>query len=128
VEPEGFDDMARSLASGAAVRNARTSGSVCDAILTPSPGRLTLPILAARAGPGIAVSDEQALQAVALAWAHLKIVVEPGGAVALAAALFRPEAFMGDTVIAVATGGNVDAVVFARALACLGPDGALRPG
>jgi len=63
------------------------------------------------------VSDDEAMKAVALAFAHLKIVVEPGGAVALAAALFRGDQISGDDVIAVATGGNVDAPVFARALA-----------
>lgn len=117
AEPAGFDDMARSLASGVRARNAQPSGSVCDAIVTPTPGDLTLPVLTRLAGPGLVVSDDEALRAVALAFAHLKIVVEPGGAVALAAALFRGDQIGGDDVIAVATGGNVDAPVFARALA-----------
>ena len=116
AEPAGFDDMARSLATGVRARNARPSGSVCDAIVTPTPGDLTLPVLTRLAGPGLVVSDDEAMQAVALAFAHLKIVVEPGGAVALAAALFRGDQIAGDDVIAVATGGNVDAPVFARAL------------
>ncbi|WP_149587796.1 threonine ammonia-lyase [Tabrizicola flagellatus] len=113
-EPEGFDDMARSLASGRAERNAASSGSICDAILTPAPGALTLPVLSRLAGPGLAVSDEQALQAMVLAFTHLRIVLEPGGAVALAAALFAKD--LPATVIAVATGGNVDPALFARAL------------
>lgn len=113
-EPEGFDDMARSLASGRAVRNAAASGSICDAILTPTPGALTLPVLSRLAGPGLAVSDEQALKAMVLAFTHLRIVLEPGGAVALAAALFAAD--LPDTVIAVATGGNVDPALFAQAL------------
>jgi len=117
AEPEGFDDMARSLATGIRARNAHPSGSVCDAIVTPTPGDLTLPVLTRLAGPGLVVSDDEAMKAVALAFAHLKIVVEPGGAVALAAALFRGDQISGDDVIAVATGGNVDAPVFARALA-----------
>jgi threonine dehydratase len=117
AEPAGFDDMARSLATGVRARNSQPSGSVCDAIVTPTPGDLTLPVLARLAGPGLVVSDDQAMQAVALAFAHLKIVVEPGGAVALAAALFCGDQISGDDVIAVATGGNVDAPVFARALA-----------
>ena len=117
AEPAGFDDMARSLASGVRARNASPSGSVCDAIVTPTPGDMTLPVLTRLAGPGLVVSDDEALRAVALAFAHLKIVVEPGGAVALAAALFRGDQIQGDDVIAVATGGNVDAPVFARALA-----------
>lgn len=115
VEPAGFDDMARSLAAGERLRNPAASGSVCDAILTPMPGELTFPILQRLAGPGLVVSDDQALAAVALAFTHLRIVLEPGGAVALAAALFAPD--MPDTVIAVATGGNVDPATFAAALA-----------
>jgi threonine dehydratase len=114
VEPAGFDDMARSLAAGRRVANPSATGSICDAILTPMPGALTFPVLAARAGPGLTVSDDEALQAMALAFTHLRIVLEPGGAVALAAALFRP----GGTgpVVAVASGGNVDPALFAEAL------------
>ncbi len=116
VEPEGFDDMARSLAAGRILRNARLSGTICDAIMTPQPGEITFPILSRLAGPGIAVSDGDALKAMAAAARHLKIVLEPGGAVALAAALFHPQTLTGDTVICVASGGNVDADMFARAL------------
>jgi threonine dehydratase len=114
VEPEGFDDVARSLVAGSRQTNNRMSGSICDAIVTPSPGVLTFPILQAHCGPGMAVPDADALRAMALAFLRLKIVVEPGGAVALAAALFHAE---GDgDVIAVASGGNVDPAIFARAL------------
>ena len=116
-EPSGFDDVTRSLASGTVQRNAALSGSICDAIITPQPGDITFPILKRLCGPGLVVTDAEAMQAVALAFARLKIVLEPGGAVALAAALFRPEQVQGDAVIAVATGGNVDADVFAQ---CLG--------
>jgi threonine dehydratase len=118
-EPEGFDDTARSLAAGSPQRNAALSGSICDAIVTPEPGRLTFPVLQRLAGPGLVVSDDEALRAMALAWQRLKIVLEPGGAVALAAALFRPGALAGDAVVCVASGGNVDRPVFARALATL---------
>lgn len=114
AEPEGFDDMARSLISGRAERNAAATGSVCDAILTPSPGELTLPILRHLAGAGLVVSDDQALRAMALAFAHLRIVLEPGGAVALAAALFATD--LPETVICTASGGNVDPVLFADVL------------
>lgn len=114
VEPAGFDDMARSLASGMPQRNPSATGSVCDAILTPAPGRLTLPVLRRLAGPGLAVTDDQALRAVALAFTHLRIVAEPGGAVALAAALFAPG--LGDTVICTISGGNVDPGLFAETL------------
>lgn len=118
-EPEGFDDTARSLAAGTPQRNARMEGSICDAIVTPEPGKITFPILQRLAGPGLVVSDEQALRAMALAWQRLKIVLEPGGAVALAAALFLPDAVQGDAVICTASGGNVDTPVFERALALL---------
>jgi len=114
AEPAGFDDMARSLASGRRERNPTTTGSICDAILTPSPGELTFPILQRLAGPGAVVTDDEALRAMALAFTHLRIVLEPGGAVALAAALFGEN--LPDTVIAVATGGNVAPATFARAL------------
>jgi threonine dehydratase len=116
VEPEGFDDVARSLASGGIERNNRTSGSLCDAIITPAPGRLTFPIMQRLCGSGVVVSEDQALQAMVLAFSRLKIVVEPGGAVALAAALFHPDQSEGDAVIATASGGNVDADVFRAAL------------
>lgn len=123
VEPVGFDDMARSLAAGERLSNIAASGSICDAILTNAPGELTFPVLGRLAGPGLVVTDDQALRAVAIAYERLKLVLEPGGAVALAAALFQTDAFEGDAVIAVATGGNVDADVFQRALATHPPSG-----
>jgi threonine dehydratase len=117
VEPAGFDDMARSLAAGTRQRNPHATGSVCDAILTPAPGELTFPILQRLAGPGITVCDDQALEAMALAFGHLRIVLEPGGAVALAAALFANST---DPVIRVASGGNADPALFRDALARFG--------
>ncbi|MDO6584448.1 threonine/serine dehydratase [Salipiger sp. 1_MG-2023] len=116
AEPEGFDDAARSLASGKIERNARLSGNICDAIITPQPGNLTFPIMKRLCGPGLAVSEDEALRAMALAFRHLKIVAEPGGAVALAAALFRGADIEGDAVICTVSGGNVDPAIFARAL------------
>jgi threonine dehydratase len=113
-EPAGFDDVARSLAAGSVQRNAQASGSICDAIVTPHPGALTFPILQRLCGPGLVVTDDEALQAMALAFAHLRIVIEPGGAVALAAALFRSD--LPDTVICTASGGNVDPSLFADVL------------
>ena len=114
VEPEGFDDVARSLAAGAIQINNRKSGSICDAIVTPSPGKITFPIMQALCGPGYAVSDDDAMRAMAAAFNRLKIVLEPGGAVALAAAMFHAES--GKDLIVVASGGNVDAAVFREAL------------
>ena len=117
VEPEGFDDTARSLAAGAIQRNAVAFGSICDAIVTPEPGKITFPILQRLCGPGLVVTDAEALTAMALAFAHLRIVVEPGGAVALAAAIFRQD--LPDTVICTASGGNVDPKTYRMALSHL---------
>ncbi|MGW9231675.1 threonine ammonia-lyase [Pseudorhizobium sp. NPDC055634] len=114
-EPVGFDDFARSLEAGSIQRNASQTGSICDAIVTPQPGNLTFPILSRLAGSGIAVSDDEALQAAVLAFTRLKIAVEPGGAVALAAALFHGES-LGDTVVVIASGGNIDSDVLAEAI------------
>ena len=117
VEPEGFDDVKRSLETGAIQSNDRMSGSICDAIVTPAPGQLTFPVMQRLCGPGLAVSDDDALRAVAAAFTHLRIVAEPGGAVALAAALFHPEMRGSDRpVIVTVSGGNVDAALFAEIL------------
>ena len=123
VEPAGFDDVARSLAAGAIQRNNAQSGNICDAILTPAPGELTFPILNRLCGPGIAVPEDDALRAMAAAFSRLRIVLEPGGAVALAAALYHHGAVEGDAVIAVASGGNVDSALLIKALSDHG-DGA----
>ena len=120
VEPEGFDDVARSLEAGAIRRNARLTGSLCDAIITPQPGDITFPIMAAHCGPGLTVSEEASLRAMAEAWKRLKIVIEPGGAVALAAALTAGAALEGDAVVAVVSGGNADPALFAEVLTRFG--------
>ncbi len=116
VEPKGFDDVCRSLISGQIERNPTTLGSLCDAIVTLSPGQLTFPIMQRLCHAGITVTEEQALHAMQLAHDRLKITIEPGGAVALAAALFDGDQTSTDCVIAVASGGNVDRDVFERAL------------
>lgn len=116
VEPEGFDDVARSLASGKIERNARMTGTICDAIVTPSPGEITFPILSRLCGPGIAVSEDEAMAAMAAAFNRLHIVLEPGGAVALAAALYRAGEVAGEAVIVVASGGNVDPAIHRKAM------------
>ncbi len=115
-EPEGFDDVKRSLATGRIQNNAASSGNICDAILTPQPGQITFPILKRLCGPGFSVTEEEAMRAMALAFLRLKIVLEPGGAVSLAAALFRSDEIKGDAVIVVASGGNTDPEVFGKAL------------
>ena len=120
-EPVGFDDVIRSLKSGHIVQNPTQIGSICDAIVTPSPGTLTFPIMARLCQPGLAVSDADCLRAMAQAYLRLKIVVEPGAAVALAAALFHAADLPKGDLIVVASGGNVDADLFMRALATLPP-------
>lgn len=120
VEPEGFDDVNRSLRSGVIETNAAATGSICDAIVTPSPGELTFPILQRLCSPGFAIREDETLRAMALVFERLKLVAEPGGAVALAAALFRPDDIAGDVVICTISGGNVDKSVFERALSTAG--------
>jgi threonine dehydratase len=117
VEPEGFDDTARSLAAGHPVTVEPSGTSVCDALLVARPGDLTFSINRRLLAGALAVSDTEALAAVAFAFRHLKLVLEPGGAVALAAALTGKRDLNGRTTLVVATGGNVDPAVFARALA-----------
>ena len=113
-EPEGFDDVARSLSSGNIEVNQQAGGSICDAIVTPSPGSITFPILKRLCGSGLVVSDNDTLKAMKLAFERLKIVIEPGGAAALAAALFHSSS--NKDVVVVATGGNVDPTIFERAI------------
>ena len=116
VEPEAFDDVTRSLASGKIERNAQSAGGLCDAIITQQPGDLTFPIMHRLCGPGLVVSEDDAQRAMAQAFSRLKLVAEPGGAVALAAALYHGASLNSDTVIVTISGGNVDRAVFQAAL------------
>jgi threonine dehydratase len=116
VEPAGFDKMARSLESGEAQKNERLTGSIMDALMAASPGRLTLATLKGHGVQGLSASDEEALDAMAVAFRTLKLVVEPGGAAALAALLAKKIDLSGKTVAVVCSGGNVDPAMFARAL------------
>ena len=116
VEPEGFDDYGRSLAAGRRVRNQVQSGSLCDALLTPIPGEMTFAINQPRLSGALSVTDQEALRAVAFAFRHLKLVIEPGGAVALAALLSGTMKLDGRTAVVVASGGNADPQLFANAI------------
>jgi threonine dehydratase len=116
VEPEGFDDVKRSLETGTIQTNTATSGNICDAIITPQPGDLTFPIMQRLCGPALTISEHEALQAMAHAFLRLKLVAEPGGAAALAAALYRTDDITGDAVIVTISGGNVDPAQFTQAL------------
>jgi threonine dehydratase len=117
VEPAGLDDLARSLAAGDRVRNAPDARSFCDALMAPTPGELTFPIHQALLAGGLAVTDEEVAQAMAYAFSVLKLVVEPGGAVALAAVLSGKLPTAGRTVAVVLSGGNVDPATFTEVLA-----------
>ena len=116
AEPVGYDDTRRSLAAGERVAIKPGIKTICDAIMTPIPGELTFPINRPRLAGGVAVTDEEALRAMAIAFQTLKLVIEPGGAVALAAALFGHVEVKERTVAVVASGGNVDPAIFKRAL------------
>lgn len=116
VEPEGFDDYARSLACGKRVANDRLSGSVCDALMSPEPGENGFAILHRLGVQGLAVSDEEVLAAVAFAFTEMKLVVEPGGAAALAAVLSGKISAAGKVLGVVLTGGNIDPSMMQKAL------------
>lgn len=117
VEPEGFDDTRRSLAAGRRLSNEPGAASFCDALLAAQPGELTFAVNAAHLAGGIAVTDDEVCRAMAVARDHFKLVVEPGGAVALAAVLAGRVPTSGKTVAVVCSGGNVDPLVYGRALA-----------
>lgn len=116
-EPAGFDDHARSFASGRRERNDRLAGSICDALLTPSPGEITFEVNRRLVGRAVAVSDDEVRKAMAFAYRELKLVVEPGGSVALAALLAGKIDTGGKTFVAVLSGGNADAEIFRAAIA-----------
>ena len=114
VEPAGFDDYARSLKSGTIERNAKASGSICDALMSVSPGEMTFAINKRLLGEGLVVSDAEAAEAVRFAFEVLKLVLEPGGAVALAAVLSGKIEARGRNVGVIASGGNCDPALYAR--------------
>ena len=116
VEPAGFDDLARSLLAGRRLANDRAAGSICDALLSPMPGEITFAINRRLLGPGLAVSDSEAGAAMAYAFDTLKLVAEPGGAVALAALLAGRIETRGRSIAIVISGGNVDRQLYARIL------------
>jgi threonine dehydratase len=117
AEPQGFDDHARSFKSGQREQNAALTGTICDALMARMPGKLTFAINRSLVGAGVAVSDDEVAAAVAFAFAELKLVVEPGGAVALAALLNRKIDVSGKVAVAVLSGGNVDPELFFRLVA-----------
>ena len=114
VEPEGWDDMRRSLELGEIVPVAADSPpTLCDALQTPLVSPITFGILKQRGATAITVSEDEVLAAVRHAWTVHGLVVEPGGAVALAA-LLSGKAEAGDGTVAVLSGGNIDPALHAR--------------
>ena len=121
AEPEGWDDTRRSLETGSRQRVDAPTPSVCDALLAPTPGELTFAINRDLVSNGYAVSEREVGEAMALAQSFLKIVLEPGGAAALAAVTGGQAALDGGTAVVVASGGNVDPALFCDLIARYGP-------
>jgi threonine dehydratase len=114
VEPAAFDDTMKSLASGKRERNDPTARSICDALQTESPGELPFRYLKKLVSAGLVVSDDEVRSAMRFAFRHLKMVVEPGGAVALAAVLSGKVQTADRITVIVLSGGNVDRKLFAE--------------
>ncbi|MBT8103672.1 MAG: threonine/serine dehydratase [Gammaproteobacteria bacterium] len=114
VEPCDFDDTARSLEVGTRVFVDPAARSICDALQAPTPGKMTFEINRKLLGRGLSVSDDEVRSAMRFAFRHLKLVVEPGGAVALAAVLAGRIDTKGRTTAVVLSGGNVDRGLFAE--------------
>jgi len=117
VEPEGWDDTVRSLEAGRRLAVETPGSGLCDALLSRQPGALTFAINHRHLAGGVVVTEAEIFRAMRFAFEHLKVVVEPGGAVALAAVLAGKVAAKGGVIGVVISGGNADPAVFARALA-----------
>ena len=121
VEPAGYDDLARSLKAGERLSNPPGPNSICDALMAQRPGELTYPINRLLLADSLVVDDRAVLSAMRFAFERLKLVVEPGGATSLAAALAHRNAWRRKTVVVVASGGNVDPEMMKRAIAADDP-------
>ena len=113
VEPVDFDDTRRSLESGELEVNDPHARTICDALMTSPPGTITFAINRQLVGSGLVVTDEEVKAAIRFAFLHLKLVVEPGGAASLAAVLSGKVRLRDQTTVAVLSGGNIDASLFA---------------
>ncbi|MAM11855.1 MAG: pyridoxal-5'-phosphate-dependent protein [Rhizobiaceae bacterium] len=116
VEPKDFDDTRRSLATGKREVNRALGGSICDALLAPTPAELPFSINREGLAKVLVASDLEVMRAIRYAFEELRLVAEPGGVIALAALLSNPEAVRGKTVIVILSGGNVEPAIFTRAL------------
>jgi threonine dehydratase len=114
AEPEGFDDAARSLAAGRIVQADIRQKTLCDALATVALGALTFPVLLRRGASGVAVTDAEVEAAVRYAFRALKLVLEPGGAAALAAVLAGKISVAEGPIAITLSGGNVDDALFSR--------------
>lgn len=114
VEPEGYDDTTQSLAAGKRIELHPAKSSICDGLLVEAPGTITFEVLKTHLAGGFVVADSVTERAVKLAFDEYKVVIEPSGAIGLAAIMADPARFKGKTVGLIATGGNVDADAFAR--------------
>ena len=112
VEPDGFDDTSKSIACGKRVRNLPNKKSICDALLAEKPGNITFNINKINLTSGVSVSDDEALIAMNTAYKHFKIVLEPGGAVALAAILAGKIKTEDKVIGIICSGGNIDKSTF----------------
>ena len=117
VEPELFDDHLRSKETGVRQQISGTPASICDALLAPTPGELTWSVNNHTVDNFVSVSDSQVEEAIRYAFRYLKLVVEPGGAVGLAALLSGKLDIHGKRVVVIVSGGNVDPQLFCRSLA-----------
>lgn len=116
VEPDAFDDTRRSLVSGQREKVAPGAASICDALLTPSPGELTFPINRKLLAGGLSATDDEVRAAMRFAFETMKLVIEPGGAVALAAALHGKAPPSDMALVVVVSGANVDPELFAQVI------------
>lgn len=122
AEPANFDDITRSLIAGSKQKVAADAPpSFCDALMAPTPGDITFAVMRRILKGGITATDAEVEVAMATAFHYLKLVIEPGGAAALAALLHRRDEIKGKTVVAVASGGNVDAALFSTILSRTAP-------
>jgi len=115
-EPEHYDDTARSLVAGERVTVDATTPSICDALMSPAPGELTFALNRRLLAGAFVVTEADVRRAMAAAFVHFKLVVEPGGAVGLAAILSGRYALRGKTAVVVCSGGNADPALFADAI------------
>jgi threonine dehydratase len=117
AEPKDLADYGQSLKTGTRVKNPPEARSICDALLSPMPGEITFAVNRRLLAGGISASDEDILRTMKFALMRLKLVIEPGGAAALASVLIRRAEMRGKTVAVVASGGNADPETLQRALA-----------